>query len=136
MIDESPEVGHIFRHVPLAGRSFALAVASSVVSDDPEVATESRDDPVPVAVIYPGAVDEHEGITTLAGELPMESNSVDQYTRHADPVLLEENALLTSMLSTFLCGQRRLTLAFTCGSASEREPGRQVGVVGLPLVTQ
>src|SRR5262249_44422252 len=69
MVDELGEVGHIFRHVPLAGRSFAFTVASSVVGDDTEAPTECRNDAVPVVVVNPRAVDEHEGITTLTGEL-------------------------------------------------------------------
>jgi hypothetical protein len=55
IIDEPTKVGHIFRNVAWADRSLTLAVASSVVSDDPEAATECRDDCVPVAVIDPGA---------------------------------------------------------------------------------
>src|SRR5262249_27645755 len=77
-----------------------LAVASSVVSDNTEAATECRDDRVPGAMIDPGAVNEHEGITTVAGELPMESDSINQRDRNGEYFLIEENARATILSSS------------------------------------
>ena len=85
-LDERRQVVDVLVEGALAGRRLALAVAAAVVRHYPEPLGKLRDHQVPVVVVPPRAVHEHDRIA-LTGELVEDLHAVRFGKGHPKPLL-------------------------------------------------